>query len=148
MAIVIRNRIGRLVCLPIDGEIAAPDIATAAGSVKYAFCRRSHASSNALVSTAPTSGPPIALALNVKLVTDRPGGVAALSETFAAAQTNKVGHTLVPSASLGIAVSDSGSRKLYARSAANPASSLEIGGGMSPSRRSRFSANADDSRRR
>ena len=34
LASPIRKRSGQRVILPIDGEIAAPDIATAAGSVK------------------------------------------------------------------------------------------------------------------
>ena len=93
--------------LPIEGESAAPDIATAAGSVKSAWRDSVLASSNAAVLTAPTSGPPIAIALKVKLVTPRPGGVAALSEMFAAAQTSSVGHCWRPSEAGSIAVSDS-----------------------------------------
>jgi hypothetical protein len=45
------------------------------------------------VSIAPTSGPPTVFALNVKLVTGRPGGVAPWSETFAAAHTMSAGQS-------------------------------------------------------
>jgi hypothetical protein len=80
------------VSFPMEGDSAAPDMATAAGSVmsrrRLAPSRRSYSS----VAMPPTSGPPIAARLNVKLVTPRPGGVAPGSETFAAAHTSSVGQ--------------------------------------------------------
>ena len=77
-------------------HVIGPDIATAAGRVESP--RRlllfPTACWKASVLTPPTSGPPISLALNVKLVTWRPGGVAPGSETFAAAHTSSFGHVL------------------------------------------------------
>jgi hypothetical protein len=105
LASAIRKVSGRLVIFPIDGEIAAPDIAIAAISERSrerrlaendsepALPRGSEkAFSICSVGTAPTSGPPTALALKVKLVTRLPGGVAFESEMLAAAQISRVGH--------------------------------------------------------
>ncbi len=82
---------GRYVILPIDGESAAPDMATAAGRVMSRRRLRPRFSYLS-VSAAPVSGPPIAVGLKVKLATARPGGVAPGSDTFAAAQTMSIGH--------------------------------------------------------
>ena len=108
-----RNVHERLPFLPIDGASAAPDIATAAGSVKSRWRRAPNACSKARVSRPPTSGPPIDSALKVKLVTPRPAGVAPGSEMFAAAQTTSVGP-------LAQAVSDSGTWRSKSRSTAMP----------------------------
>src|SRR5436853_561370 len=83
----------RRVILPIDGDSAAPDMATAAGSVNARWRLWCTMVSSSSVAVAPTSGPPTADGLNVKLVTPRPGGVAPQSEMLAAAQTSSVGQS-------------------------------------------------------
>ena len=136
-------RRGGFVALPMEGEIAAPDIAMAAGRVmsrrRLAPRRRSYS----FVATAPTSGPPIASRLNVKLDTPRPGGVAPGSEMLAAAHTSSVGQPS-PLGPGHTPDSDSGTSVLKSRSTAfcrgAPAGA--------PSSTTRFSANAVHSRRR
>src|SRR3977135_3632539 len=91
-ATAMRNRYGRFVILPIEGDTAAPDMATAAGTVTS--CRRadSPARSTRLAESMPTNGPPHPLRLKVKLVTDRPGGEIPGSDRLAAAQTTSSGE--------------------------------------------------------
>ena len=85
-----------------------------------------------MVGAAPVSGPPIAVGLNVKLATARPGGVAPGSDTLAAAHTISIGHASPTS------VSDSTTGSSNGRSFATTL----------PSSFTRRSANADASRRR
>src|SRR5690242_15744850 len=89
-----KRRLG-CVALPIEGERAAPDMAIAAGRLRSRWRRAERPRSNSLVGTPPTSGPPTAWLLNVKLVTRRPGGVAPGSDTLAAAHTTSVGQALL-----------------------------------------------------
>src|SRR3954470_20151182 len=108
-----RKRNAGLLILPIEGEMAAPDMATAAGSERSRRCFFRRDPSYVVVFIAPTSGPPIVCALKVKLVTDLPGGVAPGSEMFAAAQTMSDGH-------LSRAVFEIGTSLSNSRSTATP----------------------------
>src|SRR5689334_6569570 len=158
LASVSRKVSERRVSLPIDGEIAAPETATAVGSEKSrprrglppalpshdGQQRSRNACSNSEVFIAPTSGPPIVLALKVKLVTRRPGGVAAGSDTFAAAQMISDGHW-------SSAVSERATSSSYFRSTATPRLSCSISAffrsSPSASGGTRFRANAEQRRR-
>ena len=132
----------------MDGATAAPDIATAAGSVKSRRrLLRSLVSKN-FVSIPPTSGPPISRALNVKLVTPRPGGAAPGSDTFAAAHTSSVGQLRLGKRSFEgrMCVCDMHTSSGSGRASARPASARPAGSSSSPL--TRRSANAVQSRLR
>src|SRR3954452_19740290 len=88
-----RNRMVGRVIFPMEGESAAPDMATAVGKLRpFELMIDSYDD----VPTMPTEGPPMYSEVKKKLAAARPGGVAPSSETLAAAHTMSSGPDRAP----------------------------------------------------